>query len=113
MKIKIFLLLVVSLFLTACGSNKKDVSLQVLSDPLGAYAMIQVSYENEEDSEWIFLGPTPVEIQKTVSFDNAKTVSLKVIRQGFFDQVKTWKARDPLANTWPAGVGEYSGAQVF
>ena len=80
--------------LAACGSGKKNISMNVLSDPLGAYAMMKVTYENEDQSDWIFLGPTPIDMQRQVIFANAKTVSLKVIRNGFFEQVKTWKAKD-------------------
>jgi len=80
--------------LTACGPNKRDVSMKIHSDPLGAYALMQVKYEGNANSDWIYLGPTPVTMDKTLILDNAVEVSLKVIRPGFFEQVKSWKPRD-------------------
>ena len=68
--------------------------MNVLSDPLGAYALMKVTYDEEEDADWIFLGPTPIDIQKAVAFKDAKSVSIKVFRPGFFEQTKTWKAKD-------------------
>lgn len=85
---------VVCLGLTACGSNKRDISMKVHSDPLGAYALMQVKYTGNENSDWIFLGPTPVTIDKTIMLKDASEVSLKVIRPGFFEQVKSWKPKD-------------------
>ncbi len=96
MQLKLIIVLAATLLISACGSGKKDFKLNVMSDPLGAYALLQVTYEDESNSDWIFLGPTPIDIQKQVNFANAQTVSLKVFRQGFYEQVKTWKARDFL-----------------
>ena len=92
------LLLCISLSfgLTACGANKKNISMKVHSDPLGAYALMQVTYKGNENSDWIFLGPTPIVADKLVLMDGASTVSLKVIRTGFYEQVKTWKAKEFL-----------------
>ena len=79
---------------SACGSSKKNSSMKVHSDPLGAYALMQVKYKGDENSEWIFLGPTPVIADKSIKLDGATSVSLKVIRPGFFEQVKSWSIRD-------------------
>ena len=91
---KVISALLICLMVSACSSNKKTVSLKLHSDPLGAYALLQVKYKGEADSDWIFLGPTPVSIDKSIRMDGASSVSLKVIRPGFFEQVKTWKAKD-------------------
>ena len=87
-------LAVACLVLSACGSGKKNIDINLHSDPLGAYALMQVTYKGDENPEWIFLGPTPVVTNKLIKLDTATTVSLKVIRPGFFEQVKTWKAKD-------------------
>ena len=89
-------LLLACLFISACGSNKKNISMKLHSDPLGAYALMQIKYKQNENSDWIFLGPTPVEINKQLVMRRATSVSLKVIRPGFYEQVKTWKAKDFL-----------------
>lgn len=96
MKTKAIVVLSLLLLLTACGSGKKNFAMNVMSDPLGAYALMQITYKDNENSDWIFLGPTPIDIQKQVNFKDAKTVSLRVIRSGFFEQTKTWKAKDFL-----------------
>jgi len=91
---KLSLLVFICLSLSACGSGKRSFDMRVHSDPLGAYALMQVKYKDDEDSDWIFLGPTPVVINKTIRFKNARTVTLKMIRPGFYEQVKSWNARD-------------------
>lgn len=91
---KILTVLFIALSVSACGSSKKNFAMKIHSDPLGAYVLMQVKYKGDENPEWLFLGPTPVVLEKAVSFDKATTVSLKVIRPGFYEQVKTWKAKD-------------------
>ena len=92
--IKLIFVLVFAAALSACGSSKKNFSMKVHSDPLGAYALMQVKYKGNENSEWIFLGPTPVVADKSINLSGATSVSLKVIRPGFFEQVKSWSIRD-------------------
>ncbi|NND00079.1 MAG: hypothetical protein HKN85_07855 [Gammaproteobacteria bacterium] len=86
--------LLVCLLISACGGNKKNISINLQSDPLGAYALMQVKYKGKEDSDWIFLGPTPIVVDKQLVMAGATSVSLKVIRPGFYEQVKSWKAKD-------------------
>lgn len=93
--IRIILIITTCVAISACGGNgKKNFALKVNSNPLGAYALMQVKYKGDENPEWIFLGPTPVVIDKSISYKGATSVALKVIRPGFFEQVKTWSARD-------------------
>ncbi len=92
--VKLFSIAMLCLALSACGSGKRNIALKIHSDPLGAYALLQVKYKGDENPEWIFLGPTPVVLDKSIKFDGATTVSLKVIRPGFYEQVKTWNAKD-------------------
>jgi len=70
--------------------------MKIHSDPLGAYALLQLKHKGNENSEWIFLGPTPVITDKRIVMKGATSVSLKVIRPGFYEQVKTWKTKDFL-----------------
>lgn len=80
--------------LTACGPSKRDVSMKIHSDPLGAYALMQVKYAGNANSDWIYLGPTPVTLDKTIIMSDAVEVALKVIRPGFYEQTKSWKPSD-------------------
>ena len=58
--VKLFSIAMLCLALSACGSGKRNIALKIHSDPLGAYALLQVKYKGDENPEWIFLGPTPV-----------------------------------------------------
>jgi len=95
--INIATIAIACLIIAACGSNKRQVPISVLSDPLGAYAMIQVEYKEQDNSDWIFLGPTPVTLNRTIKFDGATRVSIKVIKEGFFEQTKSWEAKKFLS----------------
>jgi len=92
--LRALLVLTTCLALTACGGNKRDFAMKIHSDPLGAYVLMQVKNKGDQDPEWIYLGVTPVVLDKAVRFDGATTVALKVLRPGFHEQVKTWKAKD-------------------
>jgi hypothetical protein len=93
---KLLFILATALLLSACGANKKDIAMKLHSDPLGAYALLQVKHKGNENADWIFLGPTPVITSKEIILEDATTISLKVVRPGFYEQVKTWKAKDFL-----------------
>jgi hypothetical protein len=80
--------------ISACGSTPKPMALNIQSDPLGSYALLQVKYKEQPHADWIHLGTTPVEIDQPINFDNAISVSLKVIRPGFHERVKTWSAKE-------------------
>lgn len=86
----------VVLTLSACGGGKKNIAMKLHSDPLGAYALLQVREEGNQNTDWIFLGPTPVITNKEINLKGASSVSVKVIRPGFYEQVKTWSVRDFL-----------------
>jgi len=94
--IKLFAVIATCFLIAACGSNKKDISLKVQSDPLGSYALMQVKYRGYENADWRFLGATPVIANKQIVTNEATEVSIRVIRPGFHDQTKTWKAKDFL-----------------
>jgi len=86
-------LIAICIAIVGCGSSKRQVPISVLSDPLGAYALIQVEYKKQDNSDWVFLGPTPVMLNRTIKLDGATRVSIRVIKDGFYDQTKTWEAK--------------------
>ena len=88
------LVIVICVTISACGPNRKNISMNVQSDPLGAYTLLQVKYKDNENSDWIYLGSTPIRMSKSIIFSKATQVSLKVIRPGFHDQVKTWSRKE-------------------
>ena len=92
---KLIIFSALSLVLTACGSGKRNIAMNVHSDPLGAYALLKVTYKKSEDStDWIFLGPTPIVLDKSIKFRGATSVQIRVIRPGFYEQTKTWTATE-------------------
>lgn len=93
---KFTIVIAACLLISACGSSKKNISLKVQSDPLGAYALMQVKYKGNENADWRFLGATPVIANKEIVTSDATEVSIRVIRPGYHDQTKTWSARDFL-----------------
>jgi len=93
--IKKSLIIMLTALIVGCGSSaRKEVPLSLYSDPLGAYGLLKVDYSDERDSDWIFLGATPIKISKSIDFKKAKKVSLRIIREGFTDQTKTWSAKE-------------------
>ncbi len=85
-----------SVLVAACGSNKKNIAMKLHSDPQGAYALMQVKEKGNEQGDWVFLGPTPIVTNRKVKLKGASSVSLKVIRPGFYEQTKTWSVKDFL-----------------
>lgn len=90
--------LVISLvaLLSACGANKRDIAMKVHSDPQGAYALMQVKHKDSDQADWIFLGPTPIDTNRTMAVGELSSVSFKVMRPGFFEQTKTWSGKEFL-----------------
>ena len=94
--LKTTLLLILTTLIVGCSTSsaRKEVPLSIFSDPLGAYALLKVDYSDNRDSDWIFLGATPVKISKSIDFQKANKVSLRVIREDFVEQTKTWSAKE-------------------
>jgi len=83
------------IFVVGCGSSgRQEVPLALYSDPLGAYALIKVDYNDNRDSDWIYLGPTPIKVSKSVELDKSRKVTIRVIRENFRDQTKSWTAKE-------------------
>ena len=87
------IIIAICIAVVGCGSTKKQVPISVLSDPLGAYALIQVEYKKQDNSDWVFLGPTPVTLNRTIKLEGATRISIRVIKDGFYDQTKSWEAK--------------------
>lgn len=84
-------IILLSLLLMACSSTPRQVPVSVHSDPLGAFTVIQVQYRDGNSSEWAYIGVTPVDINRSFNVSNAKTVTMKVMKEGYFEQTKTWE----------------------
>ncbi len=84
-------ILLIALSLAACSSSPKQTPVAVHSDPLGAFTIMQVQYRDGTNSEWVYIGVTPVDINRAFDISNAKTVAIRVMKEGFFEQTKAWE----------------------
>ena len=83
------------ILLVGCSSSsRQEVPFALYSDPLGAYAILKVEYTDNRESDWIYLGPTPIKVSKPVELKKARKVTIRVIRENFRDQTKSWTAKE-------------------
>lgn len=90
--------LVVATLTAGCASQPKTVPFTVQSDPLGAYVVFQTQAGSVQ-SDWVYLGNTPVTTTRNINPDaikNAHSVALRVMKDGYFDQTKTWAGEEFL-----------------
>lgn len=84
----------VGVVLAGCASPKRNVPFNVQSDPLGAYVMFQVKDREGVKTDWIYLGNTPLVTTRQYTgdqLDKKATVTLRVMKEGFFDQTRVFK----------------------
>ena len=55
---------------------------------------MQVHFHDGSSSEWAYIGVTPVDINRTFNIGQAKSVTMKVMKEGYFEQTKTWEIRE-------------------
>jgi hypothetical protein len=84
-------------FTGGCASNK-NLPMKVQSDPLGAYVVYQKHTTSSNDGkDWIYLGKTPLNIQQSIGDGNLKnneSLRLRVMKDGYSDQVRDWSGKD-------------------
>ncbi len=81
------------LLIGACASAPRTVPFNVHSDPQGAYVLLQVQPPVGPAADWVFIGNTPLNSVREMDLDTAKkakTVTLRVMKEGYFDQTKVW-----------------------
>ncbi len=91
--------------LTGCA-GKKLVPMTIQSDPLGAYVAYQIRTGEGQKSDWIFLGKTPIDINRSISrkrLRKAQAFSMKVMKEGYSDQVKELSGKDLLGQIQSKG----------
>ncbi len=97
------LLAVVTAAVVMAGcATTRIVPFTVQSDPLGAHVLYQVQTpvdDNVSTNEWIYLGLTPVDIRREVGktqLRKADAFVLRVLKEGYLDQQKSWSGKDLL-----------------
>lgn len=81
--------------LGACAPTQSTIPFTIQSDPLGAYVLMQTQTEDGTPSDWVYLGNTPLTTNRTLitgGSHKSDTVTVRVMREGYFDQSKAWKA---------------------
>ena len=80
------------LFLGACSSTR-NVPFTVQSDPLGAQVMLKLKSEDNNQTDWIYLGNTPLTTQRKVSskyMNKEHSFVVQVMKEGYSNQAKEW-----------------------
>lgn len=97
--LRIVTLLGVLFLLGGCASTSM-VPFTVQSDPLGAHVLYQVQTTvkgSEGANDWIYLGLTPVDVRREIGrtqLKKADSFVLRVVKEGYFDQQKSWSGDD-------------------
>ena len=99
---KLVLITVLAGLALGCASTR-DVPMTVHSDPLGAIVLMQTGYEDGTQSDWIMLGNSPMQVTRNFGTKSTTSVSLRVIKEGYFEQVKTWEIGDFLSENKEQG----------
>lgn len=96
------ILLLTSMVVIGCGPSVRNIHFKVNSEPEGAHLVYRLSpmVENEKmDSDqpvaadWIYLGNTPFQGMRRINDDllvDSTKITLKVMRAGYYDQIKEW-----------------------
>jgi len=86
---------VLVLALSACGSTK-PVKFTVHSEPPGGYVVMQVKGPHAEDPDWVYIGNTPLVTVRHMDIgqiESARSIALRIMKEGYFDQGKEWGGR--------------------
>ncbi len=87
--------LIAALTLGACAPTTKTVPFSIQSNPLGAYVFMQNQRADGAHSDWIYLGNTPLTANREIQTrgeHGSDVIVVRVVREGYFDQSKSWSA---------------------
>jgi len=93
---------VLAAVLAAGCASTRMVPFTVQSDPLGAHVLYQVQTPvtgTAGSTDWIYLGLTPVDLHREVGktqLRKADAFVLRVMKEGYLDQQKSWTADELL-----------------
>ena len=95
------------IFLSAC-SSKQSVKLSIYTEPEGSHVVYMVTQaESEKPSPWIYLGVTPYKgatLFDDDDLDSDDTIQIKVMRNGYLDQIKEWNGEQFLEEAEDKGM---------
>ena len=91
MKYLLYSLCLASVILLSSCASKEAINVKVHTDPEGSHIVYRVN--DDQDAPWIYLGVSPyqgVTMIDSSSLDDSTTVTFKVMRRGYLDQVRKW-----------------------
>ncbi len=104
----IFFLLALLVLSTACSPTVRTVRFKVNSEPEGAHVVYRVLGDDVPcQGQWIYLGNTPLRSVRQFSDDQLEhigRITLKVMRRGYYDQVREWDGPSFLEEAEGKGV---------
>ncbi|WP_163336970.1 hypothetical protein [Desulfopila sp. IMCC35008] len=96
---KVACLLMMAMLVTSCAS-KEAMNLKIHTEPEGSHIVYRVALEDmEQDPPWVYLGVTPYQgltLMDPDAFSEDATITFKVMRHGYMDQVKEWSGEQFL-----------------
>lgn len=106
---KIGAVVITAWLLVGCATTHKTVPLRVQSDPLGAYVLFQVQADarDERSYDWVYIGTTPLDTRRSVTsndLDNADAFVVRVMKEGYLDQQKSWTGEQMVNEAKSKGV---------
>lgn len=91
--LKLFLAAAATGFLIGCASSQ-TIPMKIQSDPLGAYVLMKHKGAENAESDWIFLGNTPLTTQRRFDKDelgSSEVLVLRLLKDGYLEQSKEWQ----------------------
>jgi len=79
--------------LTGCGAGVQSVRFKVNSEPEGGHVIYRHLADGGQGADWIYLGRTPLQVVRQYRAEDLEAkdrVSLKVLRDGYLEQVREW-----------------------
>jgi len=85
------------ILIAGCANRIKEVPFTVNSQPAGSYVLLQTLIPDKDMYDWVYLGTTPVAFERDMDFKQlkkAESISLRILKEGYFEQTKTWSSED-------------------
>ncbi len=93
---------------SACSPSVRTVRFKVNSEPEGAHVVYRVLGDDVPcQGQWIYLGNTPLRSVRRYSdeqLEHIGKITLKVMRRGYYDQVREWDGPSFLEEAEGRGV---------
>ncbi|MDZ7839241.1 MAG: hypothetical protein U5R46_00240 [Gammaproteobacteria bacterium] len=83
--------------LVAGCASSRTIPMSVQSDPLGAYVVMKYKGDDNAESDWIFLGNTPLTTQRRFHKDHLTSnqiLVLRLLKDGYLEQTKEWRGEE-------------------